>query len=1164
MPLSKKLFDTALRPATIRLSLVIWALLLLVLALIYWRVTATEKALATEAFSRYQSDAIVSGQAILNGEFGRAIDDLRLVANNPAVRAWMADPTEANRSQLSALLRDIVASRAGKVLQMRHLDTSGMEIARADYLDGRSVAIASSALQDKSDRYYFREAMRLAPGGIYLSPLDLNQENGKVQRPFVPTIRAAMAIANSAGGVGGIAITNLRAGPWLERLRDSGDPRYTEIWVLNEQGDWLLGPDPDSEWGFMFPDRDYERFVDRFPACFAAMQNGAFCQASESESGAILTTVEVDPSEALGGAAASGTRHLYLVAFSSRDVFDRFLRRELSGINAVFGLLAILLGGLSHLIASLAQRERQQLKAAITREHEVTRILNAAPDVILIVDEQGKIQEFNDKAMTMLGYSAEELKALPVETLVPEHTRASHPGKRAISHAAGDAPPAREMAAEIDIQVEVVCKDGSELPVSVVLSRISQDAGQRVIVAIRDMTTELARREALENAKNVAENASRAKSDFLATMSHEIRTPLNTIIGNLNLLKRDNLTAEQAEDLQSIENASDALLALINDVLDFAKIEAGELQLEHTEFSLAAIASTLKSVFRGQAQKKGIGFNVEVQPAIETRLFRGDPTRINQVLFNLISNAIKFTSEGSVTVALRIMEATEHHATIELQITDTGIGIKAEAVERLFSPFIQENTSINRRYGGTGLGLSIVKRLLDLMDGTIAVDSVPDRGTAMTVKLPLAFASDHPDADTLQNRISILIAEDNEIDRRLLLQLCERLHWQAEAVESSGALIAKLRLARTAGELPDCLLLDWHMPHMDGLTALQQLESELSPEEMPAVVMITAMDPQLAEMALAEAGPRIMLHKPADGSALFNAVNAAVVAKGLDPRMVLESSHIDPDIGKWLEGIRVMVVDDVAANLTVASRLLEREGAIAETYGDASTAIDALIAEPKRADVILMDLQMPDIDGYQASRKLREQVGWQGPIVALTAGATASEQSAAMDAGMNDYMTKPYDPATLVRTIRRLVKTRAQAQTPQLNQDRLQPQNTGDSCWVSIRGVDSASAEKNFAGDIDLYRELVETFMATVPAALTEIESLIAGDERDALRQAVHKLRGQLGTLGAMQYHEQAGNVEAALVNGFTYQIELEGLLVYVRDLAEGMNEWLKSQSAEV
>jgi CheY-like chemotaxis protein/HPt (histidine-containing phosphotransfer) domain-containing protein len=459
--------------------------------------------------------------------------------------------------------------------------------------------------------------------------------------------------------------------------------------------------------------------------------------------------------------------------------------------------------------------------------------------------------------------------------------------------------------------------------------------------------------------------------------------------------------------------------------------------------------------------------------------------------------------------------------------------------------------------------LSIVKRLLDIMGGTIAVESVPDRGTTMTVTLPLQFASDHADADTAQNRISILIAEDNEIDRRLLLQLCERLHWHAEAVESSGALIAKLRLARNSGEFPDCLLVDWHMPHMDGLTALQQLESELPPEDMPAVVMITAMDPDLAEMALAEAGPRIMLHKPADGSALFNAVNAAVVAKGLDPRMVLESSHIDPDIGDWLKGIRVIVVDDVPANLTVASRLLEREGAIAETFGDASTAIDALKAEPDRADVILMDLQMPDIDGYQASRTLREQVGWTGPIVALTAGATASEQSAAMEAGMNDYMTKPYDPATLVRTIRRLVKTPHQMPVLQLDQDRLQPIDTSTSSWVSIRGIDSTSAEKNFAGDIDFYRELVATFIKTAPSALAEIESLIAGDERDALRQSVHKLRGQLGTLGAMRYHEQAGNVETALVNGFTYQIDLEGLLVYVRDLVDAMDEWLASQSAE-
>lgn len=645
----------------------------------------------------------------------------------------------------------------------------------------------------------------------------------------------------------------------------------------------------------------------------------------------------------------------------------------------------------------------------------------------------------------------------------------------------------------------------------------------------------------IEEAKRAAESANAAKSNFLSTMSHEIRTPLNAIIGTSYLLGLETLTDKQREDVATITTASKNLLFLINDVLDFSKIEAHELELDQRPFQINETLADIRTMFATLAAQKGLNLEIGCLPQGMPLVVTGDNHRLKQILINLINNAIKFTQAGEVKLNVTEYAVADDSAVhLRFTVSDTGVGIPAEAQSRLFSPFMQAESSTSRKYGGTGLGLSIVKRLAELMGGGVSVSSTEGRGSHFTVDLP--FARSDTAVSNIQNSyttvrpLHVLVAEDNPTERRVLMQTCTEFSWDVEGVDNGMAMV-ELVMQSVADQRPiDCIVLDWRMPQLDGLAALAELKQRLGVIPMPSVIMVTAEDSTVLRKVLSNARPDTILTKPIDPSILFNSVNEAVVAHGHDLSHVLNSTLIEGGKVRWLGNTHIMVVDDSELNLEVIRRILNVEGAEVILCNSGRTALEALATESP-VDLVLMDLQMPDMDGYETTMHIRQRLAADLPIIALTAGATTTEKERAMSCGMNGFLTKPVDPVSLVRVLREHIErmrgtplaAKAVAEIDAITSvEIIKP---ASSSWPEIAGIDGARAEQMMCGDAEFFWEILGKFKDENRNSFERLKELLATDQRDAAAKLAHKLAGQAGSVGASALHQSAKTLELALLN---------------------------------
>ncbi|MEY4754477.1 MAG: hypothetical protein RJA44_2152, partial [Pseudomonadota bacterium] len=603
------------------------------------------------------------------------------------------------------------------------------------------------------------------------------------------------------------------------------------------------------------------------------------------------------------------------------------------------------------------------------------------------------------------------------------------------------------------LQFRIFWRDGSEHWLSAEFIQESDAQGELVRRwgFIRDITPDKLREQAMAQALETAEAATQAKSAFLATMSHEIRTPLNALIGTAYLLNQTELSDAQRADLATIESSGKSLLALINDILDFSKIEAGELVIDPHPFALPDVLRDLRLMFVRLTAEKGIGLDMPELPDAELHTLVGDGNRLRQCLINLLSNAIKFTRHGRVGLEIEWLPEQAEAGTAPRQrllrftVSDSGIGMTPEQLARLFKPFSQADTSTTRRYGGTGLGLSIVKRLAELMGGRVGVASVVGQGSRFWIELPLQVADaalpapSGPHGATGQagatgqiRPLHILVAEDNDADRTLLVRMASAFGWEVEGTHNGHAMVERVVHRLQQGHPVDCIVLDWRMPTLDGLAALAELRQRVPQHTMPSVVMVTAADAAELQAAVRQhtpTPPDSILTKPVEPSTLFNAVNEAAVAHGFERNHVLAGTQLGAGQGQWLPGVRVLVVDDSRLNLEVIGRVLAIEGAQPTLRESGEAALDSLRAQPDGFDLVLMDLQMPGLDGCDTTRLIRLEPRWARlPVIALTAGATATEQQRARDAGMDDFLMKPIDPAKLVRSLRQHIE-RSQGRT---------------------------------------------------------------------------------------------------------------------------------------
>ena len=633
---------------------------------------------------------------------------------------------------------------------------------------------------------------------------------------------------------------------------------------------------------------------------------------------------------------------------------------------------------------------------------------------------------------------------------------------------------------------------------------------------------------ALAQRTREAEAASRAKSEFVANMSHEIRTPMNAVLGLLQLLELTGLDTRQHDYVHKAEGAARSLLGILNDILDFSKVESGKLVLDDAPFRLDELLRNLSVVLSSALQRKEVEVLFQLDPAVP-RALRGDGMRLQQVLLNLAGNALKFTERGEVVVALQLLQVRPDSVRVEFSVRDTGIGIAADRLDAIFEGFTQAEASTTRRFGGTGLGLAISRRLVRLMGGELQVQSTPGQGSRFYFTLELGCDAQTRTVErtataeeAAPHALRVLIVDDNATAREVLSAMVTSFGWQAETASSGAQAIALLEAAVKTGVPFDILCVDWIMPGMDGWETIQRLRlCRREAEPLPAILMITAHGREMLVQRLGEAEQPLdgFLVKPVTPSMLFDAV--AQATQGISVTRQRSATPGEQTAGA-LAGLRILIVEDNPLNQQVARELLAYAGAEIEVAGDGLHGIECVRRALQPYDAILMDIQMPRMDGYAATRVLREEMGIATPIIAMTANALPADRAACLAAGMSDHIGKPIDASELIDLLRQHCRQGAGALAA--------PTASVVPALPALPpGYDLAGALARMAGNCSLLARLARGFGSESASILANAAAAWQQGEYAAAAREMHTLKGlAAATLGATVLAQQAAQAESA------------------------------------
>ena len=785
-------------------------------------------------------------------------------------------------------------------------------------------------------------------------------------------------------------------------------------------------------------------------------------------------------------------------------------------------------------LATLVEVRTKELQQS---EQRVLTVLETAPDSIITITDKGIVESFNPASERIFGYKENEVIGQNVKILMPEPLKSEHDDYLAKYLKTGE-----KTAVDHTRETTGLRKDGVTFPIEVKVSEMSIDGKQTFIGMIQDITERKEAEDKLKAAKAAAEEATKAKSDFLANMSHEIRTPMNAIIGMSHLALQTELNRKQQNYIEKVHRSGESLLGIINDILDFSKIEAGKMTMEKIDFRLEDVFDNLANLVGLKAEENGLELMFDLSAELPTALI-GDPLRLGQILVNLGNNAVKFTEQGEIVVAVEVVEQSDEEAKLHFSVRDTGVGMTPEQQTKMFQSFSQADSTTTRKYGGTGLGLAISKTLTEMMGGEIWLESEAGVGstfhfTAMLGKQQ-GEASLRRSSATELGALRVLVVDDNASSREILTTMLASFGLRVDQTGSGEAALALLDQANN--DSYKLVLMDWKMPGMDGVDVTRAIQNSIDLIEIPTVIMVTAYGREEAILAAEGVDIQGFLTKPVTPSSLLDGIMLAMGHEvASENRAANRQEEAAQDIAK-LCGAKVLLVEDNEINQELALELLTSNGLIVEVANNGQEALDML--DKESFDGVLMYCQMPVMDGYTATRNLRAQSRFKDlPILAMTANAMAGDREKVMDAGMNEHIAKPININDMFGTMAKWITPSQTIEKAEVSVDASVEVAT-DQGIPALEGINVAAGLRTCQGNEKLYRKLLIKFRDAQVDFVEQFRRAQASDDKEAATRTAHTLKGVAGNIGAKGVQQAAQALELACKEHVAAE-EIEVLLV--------------------
>ncbi len=1057
-------------------------------------------------------------------------DKLRFLSSVPPIQgivraetAGGTDPYDGTqlrewKKRLSTIFFEFARSNT-HIKQIRYIrtDSTGMELVRVDRRDNTVLVVTENGLQSKKDREYYQAILASSPGSIYVSPLELNREYGKVEYPEWPTYRFAKGVWDSEGKLFGFIIVNVDATVLFETLHTRFPD--TEPLLLSSDGNFLIHPDPSIAFAH---NRDQAVSWDMV---FDLPLKAIATQAAPATITDRYGQKYFYQAKRIGFASQGVQSHLWLVNLTPHDAFFALSQqRFLMGLG-----LALLIGLFSFLVIYSYHRAELARKKKEGAETYYQAVFNNSTNAILTLDNHNKISSLNPAAYQILG--------LELNKSVGRNWSESTPkgeGFECLQEAI-ELSQVQQQAQEVEVQFTdhnalktyiVTCSGllgarGMPFGVTLIFKDVTaerdaafilENANEQLEQQVAERTSEMQR--ALEQ----AEQATESKSQFLANMSHEIRTPMNGVFGMLKLVRKGPLTEKQQYQLNMAEASVKALTTLINDILDFSKIEAGKLDIEFTDFDMLYLLENCIAASEIACRRKGINLILDVDETVACHV-KTDPNRIRQILNNLLGNAIKFTQDGYVCLKARVMPSLEGSRILEFTIVDTGIGMDEKTLSKLFQRFSQDSESA-KRFGGTGLGLSISRQLAELLGGDLRAESVVGEGSTFHCRIPLA----DPDVQTLSPSHNIIQHKLDDVT----FCICHEIPAAGVAIQHvlnflgvTAVVVDPLSLTKIVSnnDQKSCLLIDERM--------LPHLPSTID----DCFIKVIVVD-NLAVYEADSTDAYERLGSPVLSTPLLNVIHHVYPQYFSSPDQVGKNAvSTSPKERLSLSGATVMVVDDHPINRVLIKDFSEGLGVniVEASNGEHALAVLLQYSGEEKIDFIVMDCQMPVMDGYDTSTQIREGAAGKQycnvPILALTASAMKGEKEHCLNAGMNDYLRKPFEfeelTQKLVKWLPNFVsyKTETESILADAAQEHVTATNTMDvmaawPCW------DKAGALRRLNKRDTLLVKLCEMYLQSTPDLMEGIFQACNDHNSDALQRAAHSLKGVSASVGAEQVRE--------------------------------------------